>query len=143
MTIELWKMFVQRIEKIMSTMILSIYTLKKEVDELSSKLKKYDAGKIDVARLLGFEENNIVITVDIINQLYCNKDKYDFTKTFNQNLPVILNLDSDIIARTQEEKMEYIKSLVAMDKEKQLSEYIWNGIYAFNEIYENEMNLTK
>lgn len=143
MTIELWKMFVQRIEKIMSTMILSIYTLKKEVDELSSKLKKYDAGKIDVARLLGFEENNIVTTVDIINQLYCNKDKYDFTKTFNQNLPVILNLDSDIIARTQEEKMEYIKSLVAMDKEKQLSEYIWNGIYAFNEIYENEMNLTK
>lgn len=143
MTIELWKMFVQRIEKIMSTMILSIYTLKKEVDELSSKLKKYDVGKIDVARLLGFEENNIVTTVDIINQLYCNKDKYDFTKTFNQNLSVILNLDSDIIARTQEEKMEYIKSLVAMDKEKQLSEYIWNGIYAFNEIYENEMNLTK
>ena len=121
----------------------AIYTLKKEVDELSNKLKKYDAGKIDVARLLGFEENNIVTTVDIINQLYCHKDKYDVTKSFNQNLPIILNLDSDIIARTQEEKMEYIKSLVAMDKEKQLSEYIWNGIYAFNEIYENEMHLTK
>lgn len=142
-TVELWRVFVQRIEKIMSTMILSIYTLKKEVDELSSKLRKYDAGKIDVARLLGFEENDIVTTIDIISQLHINKDKYDMTKSFNQNLPIILSLDSDTIARMQEDKMEFIKSLVAMDKENKLSEYIWNGIYTFNEIYENEMNLTK
>lgn len=39
--------------------------------------------------------------------------------------------------------MEFLKSLVAMDKENKLSEYIWNGIYAFNEIYESEINLTK
>jgi hypothetical protein len=38
--------------------------------------------------------------------------------------------------------MEFIKSLVAMDKENKLSEYIWNGISVFNEIYENEMKLT-
>ena len=37
---------------------------------------------------------------------------------------------------------EFIKSLVAMDKENKLSEYIWNGISVFNEIYENEMKLT-
>lgn len=142
-TVELWRVFVQRIEKIMSTMILSIYTLKKEVDELSSKLRKYDAGKIDVARLLGFEENDIVTTIDIISQLHINKNKYDVTKSFNQNLPIILNLDSDTIAKTQEDKMEFLKSLVAMDKENKLSEFIWNGIYTFNDIYENEMNLTK
>ena len=124
-------------------MVLSIYTLKRGVDELSSKLKKYDAGKLDVARLLGFEENNVVTTIDIISQLYFNKEKYDFTQSFNQNLPIILNLDSDTIAKTQEDKMEFIKSLVAMDKENKLSEYIWNGIYTFNGIYENEMNLTK
>ena len=39
--------------------------------------------------------------------------------------------------------MEFIKSLVAMDKENKLSEYIWNGIHVFNEMYENEMKLTK
>lgn len=143
MTAEIWRVFVKRIEKIMSTMVLSIQALKREVDGLSSKLKKYDAGTIDVARLLGFEENNVVTTIDIISQLHLNKDKYDATKSFNQNLPTILNLDSDTIARTQEDKMEFIKSLVAMDKENKLSEYIWNGIYTFNEIYENEMNLTK
>ena len=108
----------------------------------TGKLKKYDAGKIDVARLLGFEENNVVTTIDIISQLHLNKDKYDVTKSFNQNLPIILNLDSDTVARTQEDKMEFIKFLVAMDKENKLSEYIWNGISVFNEIYENEMKLT-
>lgn len=143
MTLELWKLFVKRIEKILSTMILSIYILRKEVDELASKLKKYDTGKIDVAQLLGFEENNIVTTVEIINQLYCHKDKYDVTKSFNQNLPIILNLDSDTITKTLAEKKEYVKSLMTMDKEKRLSDYIWNGIYAFDEIYENEINLTK
>lgn len=142
-TVDIWRSFVKRIEKIMSTMVLSVHTLKREVDELSSKLKKYDAGKIDVARLLGFEENNVVTTIDIISQLHLNKDKYDVTKSFNQNLPIILRLDSDTIARTQEDKLEFIKSLVAMDKENKLSEYIWNGICVFNEIYENEMKLTK
>ena len=141
-TIDIWRSFVKRIERIMSTMVLSVHTLKREVDELSSKLKKYDAGKIDVARLLGFEENNVVTTIDIISQLHLNKDKYDVTKSFNQNLPIILNLDSDTVARTQEDKMEFIKSLVAMDKENKLSEYIWNGISVSNEIYENEMKLT-
>ena len=142
-TIDIWRSFVKRIERIMSTMVLSVHTLKREVDELSSKLKKYDAGIIDVARLLGFEENNIVTTIEIISQLQLNKDKYDVTKSFNQNLPIILNLNSDTIARTQEDKMEFIKSLVVMDKENKLSEYIWNGIHVFNEIYENEMKLTK
>lgn len=142
-TVDIWRVFAKRIEKIMSTMILSIQILKREVDELFSKLKKYDAGKIDVARLLGFEENDVVTTIDIISQLYFNKDKYDGTKSFNQNLPIILNLDSNTIAKTQGDKMEFIKSLVAMDKENKLSEYIWNGIYTFNEIYENEMNLTR
>ena len=69
----------------MSTMVLSIYTLKKEVDLISLKLKKYDEGKIDVAQLLGFEENNIVTVIEIISLLHANKDKYDKTKSFNSN----------------------------------------------------------
>ena len=40
-------------------------------------------------------------------------------------------------------KIKFIKPLVVMDKENKLSEYIWNGIHVFNEIYENEMKLTK
>lgn len=48
-------------------MVLSVHTLKKEVDGLSAKLNKYDAGKIDRALLLGFEENNIMTSIEIIS----------------------------------------------------------------------------
>ena len=142
-TVDIWRMFVERIEKIMSTMILSIYILKREVDELSAKLKKYDLGKIDVALLLGFEENNVVTTIEIISQLYLNQEKYDKEKTFNQNLQAILNLNGDTLTRTQEDKVAFVKLLVEMDKDNKLSEYIWNGINTFNKIYENEIKLTK
>lgn len=139
--VDLWRVFVERIEKILSTKVLSIYTLKREVDLLASRLKKYDVGKIDAVRLLGFEDNNVVTTVDVISQIYLNKDKYDTSKSFNQNLRIILNLDSGTIERTQEDKTIFVTSLVEMDKEKRLSEHIWNGINAFYEVYENEMVL--
>lgn len=106
-------------------------------------MDKYDAGKIDVTVLLGFEENNIVTTIDILSQLYLNKDKYDMKKTFNQNLPTVLNLDSDTIGRTQEDKKKFVQLLVDKDKDNELSEYIRYGINFFNEIYENEINLLK
>ena len=142
-TADIWRIFASRIGKIMSTMVLSIHILKREVKNLSTKLDKYDAGKIDVTVLLGFEENNIVTTIDILSQLYLNKGKYDMKKTFNQNLPAVLNLDSDTIGRTQEDKKKFVQLLVDKDKDNELSEYIRNGINFFNEIYENEMNLSK
>lgn len=142
-TVDIWRCFIKRIERIMSTRVISIYFLKREVDKLSYKLKRYDAGKMDAARLLEFEEDNVIATIDIINQLYIHKDKYDTTKLFNHNLPIILNLDGDTITRTQNDKKQYLKILSKMDEENTLSEYIWNGINAFYEIYENEMNLTK
>ena len=143
MTADIWGIFTSRIGKIMSTMVLSIHILKREVKNLSDKLDKYNAGKIDVTALLGFEENNIVTTIDILSQLYLNKDKYDMTKTFNQNLPIVLSLHSDTIGRTQEDKKKFIQLLVDKDKDNELSEYIWNGINFFDEIYKNEMNLPK
>ena len=143
MTADIWGIFTSRIGKIMSTMVLSIHILKREVKNLSDKLDKYNAGKIDVTALLGFEENNIVTTIDILSQIYLNKDKYDMTKTFNQNLPIVLSLHSDTIGRTQEDKKKFIQLLVDKDKDNELSEYIWNGINFFDEIYKNEMNLPK
>ena len=53
------------------------------------------------------------------------------------------DLHSDTIGRTQGDKKKFIQLLVDKDKDNELSEYIWNGINFFNEIYENEMNLSK
>ena len=57
------------------------------------------------------------------------------TKSFDQNLSKILKLQDDTIIRTQEDKMNFVRSLMEKDKEKQLSEYIWNGINTFYKIY--------
>lgn len=45
MTADIWGIFTSRIGKIMSTMVLSIHILKREVKNLSDKLDKYNAGK--------------------------------------------------------------------------------------------------
>lgn len=60
------------------------------------------------------------------------------TKSFDQNLSKILKLQDDTIIRTQEDKMNFVRFLMEKDKEKQLFEYIWNGINTFYKIYENE-----
>lgn len=60
------------------------------------------------------------------------------TKSFDQNLSKILKLQDDTIIRTQEDKMNFVRFLMEKDKEKQLSEYIGNGINTFYKIYENE-----
>ena len=60
------------------------------------------------------------------------------TKSFDQNLSKILKLQDDTIIRTLEDKMNFVRFLMEKDKEKQLSEYIWNGINTFYKIYENE-----
>ena len=60
------------------------------------------------------------------------------TKSFDQNLSKILKLQDDTIIRTQEDKMNFVRFLMEKDKEKQLSEYIKNGINTFYKIYENE-----
>ena len=60
------------------------------------------------------------------------------TKSFDQNLSKILKLQDDTIIKTQEEKMNFVRFLMEKDKEKQLSEYIRNGINTFYKIYENE-----
>ena len=59
-------------------------------------------------------------------------------KSFDQNLSKILKLQDDTIIRTQEDKMNFVRFLMEKDKEKQLSEYIRNGINTFYKIYENE-----
>ena len=60
------------------------------------------------------------------------------TKSFDQNLSKILKLQDDTIIRTQEDKMNFVRFLMEKDKEKQLTEYIRNGINTFYKIYENE-----
>ena len=139
--IYLCKEFVKRIEEIMTTIIFSIYTLKEEVDTLSDNLKKYDEGKNDIIHLLEFEEYRTVFTIEIISQLYTNKEKYDMTKSFNNNIDVVL--EGQTLQRTLEDKKQFVKVLSLKDKRSELSKYLWDIISFFYKIFENEMNLSQ
>lgn len=142
-TRELWIAFIKRIEKIMTTFVLTINALKREVDILAFRLKKYDEGKMDVAQLLDYEENNVATVIEVIHQLYKNKERYDPTKTFNQNLYSILNVDGDTVTKTLEDKFAFLTQLMDLAAEGKLSKYIWNGIYAFLEMYKYDMALAQ
>lgn len=143
MTTELWKFFINRIDTLLSTMILSIYTIRSGVDALSSRLEQYDEGKIDIVLLLDFEENNVLTIIEVISLLYKNKDKYDKSKSFNHNLYKMFKLKKDTLSRTSEEKRDFLKFLTELDKKQELSYYIWQGISTFNEVYECEMDRIK
>lgn len=138
---EIWKVFGMRIEKAMSTMVLTIDTLKEKVDLIASKLKKYNEGQIGLDNLLGYEDNGIIAVIEIISILYLNKEKYDSTKSFNQNLATILSVEDDTVKRTSEEKAKFIANIIEMDKKQEFSDHIKNAIDTFYEIYENEQKL--
>ena len=137
--LDIWKVFQNRLGKIISTISLSIHRLKQEVEKISINLEKYQLGKIDFAKFLGFGDESILITIDVIKKLYLNIDKYDYGKTFNENLPIILNSDRNIIHKTKEDKREIEEGLMTMDKDNDLFENIRNWVNVFNEIYMKEI----
>lgn len=137
--LDIWKVFQNRLGKIISTISLSIHRLKQEVEKISINLEKYQLGKIDFAKFLGFGDESILITIDVIRKLYLNIDKYDYGKTFNENLPIILNSDRNIIHKTKEDKREIEEGLMTMDKDNDLFENIRNWVNVFNEIYMKEI----
>ena len=139
--IYLCKEFVNRIGEILTTKTYSIFTLKEEVDTLSVNLKKYDEGKNDLIHLLEFEEYRTVFAIEIISQLYTNKEKYDMTQSFNNNIYAVL--EGKTLERTLEDKNQFVKVLSLKNERCELSKYLWEIINFFYKIFENEMNLSQ
>lgn len=128
-TNEIWELFVKRIENIISTVVISIHSLKKEVDTLTFKLKKYDEGNIDICQLFDFGENVVIATINTIDKLYTNKENYDPSKSFSQNIKIFLNLDSNNVKIVEpKEKRNFIANWIEMDEDKTLSDYLWKRI---------------
>lgn len=131
------QVFIDRIITAMSSKVLSIYNLKRDIDALTLRLKEYDK-KRNIDNLIGFGEDNIITVIQIIIKLYLNKNKYELTKSFNHNLKVILNLNGCTLMKNSDDTKTFLNFLYEMHNNNQLSECIWNGINMFNEIYDKE-----
>ena len=86
-------------------------------------------------------DNAVIATINTIDKLYTKREKYDSSKSFSQNIKIILNLDNDNVKMVApEEKENFIANWIEMDKNKTLSEYMWKRINNFNDIYKSEIN---
>lgn len=138
-TKEIWDVFSARFEKLLSTFLLSIHILYKIIITLKDNVEKYEKELINFDELLSFGEEDTVVTVLVLIELYQNKDKYSFSKTFNDNLTVILKPHQGSLSMTKEGKDKTIRWIKKLDDAGKLIPLIKQSISFFEEIYNNEV----
>lgn len=138
-TKEIWDVFSARFEKLLRTFLLSIHILYKIIITLKDNVEKYEKELISFDELLSFGEEDTVVTVLVLIELYQNKDKYSFSKTFNDNLTVILKPHQGSLSMTKEGKDKTIRWIKKLDDAGKLIPLIKQSISFFEEIYNNEV----
>lgn len=138
-TKEIWDVFSDRFEKLLRTFLLSIHILNKIIITLKDNIEKYEKELINFDELLSFGEEDTVVTVLVLIELYQNKDKYSFSKTFNDNLTVILKPHQGSLSMTKEGKDKTIRWIKKLDDAGKLIPLIKQSISFFEEIYNNEV----
>ena len=98
-----------------------------------------DKELINFDELLSFGEEDTVVTVLVLIELYQNKDKYSFSRTFNDNLTVILKPHQGSLSMTKEGKEKTIRWIKKLDDAGKLIPLIKQSISFFEEIYNNEV----
>ena len=133
-----WTIFSRRMDECLKTNVLTLSNVKHSVDELTGKLIQYDNKEKDLTQLLSYEDTRLLSTLLIINTLYDNKDKYNFSKSFDFNLRKLLNINEWDNRFVIEDNNEILKELVELDEKSNLSEYMHSRIDFLNNIYKNE-----
>ena len=131
--------FIDRTFKLTTTKIISIYSLKRDVESFTKSFNKFKTGKIELIELIGFESRKTITVLEILSMLYENQDKYDETTSFNQNLKNFFRISGDTITRNEEEKKEYILYLKSLYDDGKLESEISEWLECFNRIWELEI----
>ena len=138
-TKEIWDVFSARFEKLLRTFLLSIHILNKIIITLKDNIEKYEKELINFDELLSFGEEDTVVTVLVLIELYQNKDKYNSLKSFNDNLTVILKPHQGSLSMIKEGKDKTISWIKELDDAGKLIPLIKQSISFFEEIYNNEI----
>lgn len=133
--VDIWGFFANRLNEIITTFIITIYSLKKYVDTISKNLNKFENNLIDIAELLAYEEPNTIVTIKIMDLISQNKKSYDWTKSFNENLYSFIDVSEGKVKMPDEQVKEYIKYLLAINENNKLIEFLKTIISDFDDIY--------
>lgn len=133
------KVYSQKLEQLVKTIVLSLRKTKVLVDELRKALYTYKQPPHDFARLVDYEDNDRVMAIRIMFFLLEHEDEYIFDKTYNENLKQLLGIDDTLIFDVEENKI-YVKYLLDLHEKSVLSSNIENGLSLFDRIFANEQS---
>ena len=133
-----WDVFSARFEKLLRTFLLSIYILNKIIATLKNNIAKYEKGEISFDELLSFGEEDTVVTIYILLELYRNKTKYNFSMSFNDNLTAILKPYQGSLSMAKEDKAKVINWTENLEQSGNFIPPLKDAISFFEEIYNTE-----
>ena len=136
--INLKDFYIQNINGLLSTINLTIYWVKQNVDEFINDFVKFKENKIQIETLLNYEEYKRVFIIFFLLLLEKQKDIYNLNKSFNENLKTILNTQ-EICTFNQEDKKRALGCIMNLIDKGEFVNKIEKSIEFYNEIYMNEV----
>jgi hypothetical protein len=133
------KVYAVKLEQLVKTTVLSLAKMKELIDELKKAVSKYKQPPHDFARLVDYENNERVMVIRLLFFLLEHESDYIFSKSFNENLKALYEID-DRITVTVEENKEYLRGILKLHESELLLIYIERGIAFSDNIYANEKN---
>ena len=134
-----WDIFRIRFEKLLSTFLLSVRILNNVVSGIKTDLVKFQNKNIELDELLGFGDEDRIITIIIIMFLYINKSKYNSSLSFNENLMRIILPTNGTLSMTKDDKEKVIADLTKSNDNGEFVPLLMESIRFFEEIYSIEV----
>ena len=141
--VDIWGFFAKRLNEIITTFIITIYSLKKYADTISNNLNKFENNLIDIAELLAYEEPNTIVTIKLMELISKNKQLYNQAKSFNENLHSFIDTSEGKVKISDEQVKEYIKYLLVLNDNNKLIGFLKTIISDFNDIYNLEKSINR
>ena len=128
----LHRLYLQQLQKLMTTLLLSINILKNQIDLLVIDLKKY---KNNLIKIVDYEDRKRIIT--LITLMKLQEYDYNYSLSFNENIKDLFG-SVEYKFLSEEELKDFLNNIKTLFEDEELVSQIHICIEKFNSIYEFE-----
>jgi len=82
----LQKLYLDNLKSLVTTKVLTLFTVKQMIDDMSSDLELFKTGKIDISNFLNYEEGERIFSIQLALKFAEMENSYDYEIGFNKNL---------------------------------------------------------
>jgi hypothetical protein len=129
--------YLDRLTKLLTVISLSLYKVKRMIDEMYTDFCLLQTKKIDIGDFLNYEDCERIIAIILTMKFKESRDCYNFKMGFNQILSIILNTN-EYYRINEADKQKYIQTILAKEEDGTLQQSIYEGKEIFDRIFENE-----